>query len=117
MENDGTYGQIEVVKYLITKGINSDDIKTDNIEALAMASNNGYLQMVKFLIENYGYIRPQISLTGLPELQKLYNERAGGIEKRIQELYKTAQHFPENSSARTTIEQTIVGLKKQIGLL
>ncbi len=43
-------GHIEVVKFLIDKGLTLEDIRSEDNFALRCASKNGHLEVVKFLI-------------------------------------------------------------------
>ncbi len=45
------YGYLEVVKFLIDKGLTLEDIRSEDNEALRLASYYGYLEVVKYLID------------------------------------------------------------------
>ena len=46
------FGRLEVVKYLVTKGANTECATIEDVTPLYIASQQGYIEVVKFLVEN-----------------------------------------------------------------
>lgn len=57
-----TGGQLEVVKYLISKGADINIKDNDGVTALMMASAKGHLEVVKYLIDNGADINAKASV-------------------------------------------------------
>ncbi len=80
-------GHLEVVKFLINKGLTLQDIRGQNNEAFRMASLYGYLEVVKYLIDK-GLTLKDIRSRDNDALRRASRNRHIKVVKYVEETIK-----------------------------